>query len=489
MAAETETELKLIADAAGIAAIVGDSALFGGRTETRQISTYFDAPDLPLAEAGLSLRIRAIGERRIQTVKAERATVAGLFARAEWERDVSGDLPEPGDVAEALGGAAPDLLAPVFRTEVERVKTVFHLDDSRIEMVADRGRVVAEGADGATTPIGEIELELLSGDPAALFGLARRIARVAPVRIGVESKSERGYALLRAKPDKAAKAEPVRSDRGMDAAALFAAVAGACLRHYRLNEDRLIATGGAEPLHQARVALRRLRSAFTTFHDILDGPEHERLRAELRWLAALLGDVRNIDVLLPRIADPDARDRLAKARAEALAIVMEAIESARVRDLMLDLAEWAAFGAWRGTAGTKALRATPARDYAAAKLDRLRRRLRRRGRDLATLDDDARHEVRIIGKKMRYAAEFFAGLFPAPKRVRRRGHFLGRLEGMQAALGDLNDLASGRALLTELGFADVERLLDAGDRAPPMALLAAAGKAHDSAMDEKRFWK
>ncbi|MET0268904.1 MAG: CYTH domain-containing protein, partial [Sphingomonas sp.] len=179
MSAETETELKLVADEAAIAAIVGNSSLFGGRTETRQVSTYFDTTDLALSAAGLSLRVRAIGDRRIQTVKADRATMASLFARAEWERDIDGDAPEPADLTEALGKAPPDRLVPMFRTEVERVKTIFVLDDSKIEMVADRGCVVAgEAAGGATAPIGEIELELMAGDAVALFGLARRIARV-----------------------------------------------------------------------------------------------------------------------------------------------------------------------------------------------------------------------------------------------------------------------------------------------------------------------
>lgn len=486
MSASTETELKLIVDEAAIDRLLADPGLFVGRAETRQVSTYHDTEVHALAAAGLSLRVRAIGARRVQTVKAEQATMASLFARAEWERDIAGDVPEPDDVIEALGGAVPGPLVPRFRTEVQRVKTVFQQDDSAIELVADRGRVVA-GDD--TAPIAEIELELMTGDPRSLFTLARRIAHIAPVRLGVESKSERGYALLRGNPGKAAKAEPLRLDRDLDAAGLFAAVTGACLRHFRLNEDRLIATGGAEPLHQARVALRRLRSAFTTFRDIASDDHYERLRGELRWLAALLGDVRNIDVLLPRITEPDAHARLTAARADALKVVLDALDSPRVRDLMLDLAEWIAFGAWRDNPDTAALRQTPARDYAAVKLDRLARKLRREGAHLAGLDDDARHEVRIIGKKVRYAAEFFAALFPSAKRTRRRERFLDRLETMQTALGDLNDLASGRQLLAELGFLDPERLLAGGGGKPTAMLLAEAEKAHDAAIDGKRFWK
>src|SRR3546814_3833396 len=59
-------------------------------------------------------------------------------------------------------------------------------------LVFDRGEAVAGDR---KSPICEIELELKDGDPAALFALARRIDTVAPVRLGVQTKAERGYRL------------------------------------------------------------------------------------------------------------------------------------------------------------------------------------------------------------------------------------------------------------------------------------------------------
>jgi triphosphatase len=129
----------------------------------------------------------------------------------------------------------------------------------------------------------------------------------------------------------------------------------------------------------------------------------------------------------------------------------------------------------------------PARIYAHDVLDRLRRRLKRTGRDLARLDDEQRHEVRIIAKKLRYAAEFFTGLFPGKKAARRRAGFLGDIEALQTALGELNDLASGRMLLASLGIADA--LLRGGKRKEPKKLLADAENAHDAIIDGKRFWR
>ena len=58
---------------------------------------------------------------------------------------------------------------------------------------------------------------------------------------------------------------------------------------------------GADPedLHKFRVATRRIRSLLRSTRGQLDDRgEGERLRAELKWLASLLGDVRDRDVLI-----------------------------------------------------------------------------------------------------------------------------------------------------------------------------------------------
>jgi CHAD domain-containing protein len=50
-------------------------------------------------------------------------------------------------------------------------------------------------------------------------------------------------------------------------------------------------------------------------------------------------------------------------------------------------------------------------------------------------------EAPAAAKKLRYAAEFFAGAFPCKKSARRREAFVAALEQLQDALGDLNDIA------------------------------------------------
>lgn len=64
-------------------------------------------------------------------------------------------------------------------------------------MALDRGRVKRSGPeDGhASEPVCEVELELKRGSPSDVFALARVIGNHVPVRIGVESKAERGFDL------------------------------------------------------------------------------------------------------------------------------------------------------------------------------------------------------------------------------------------------------------------------------------------------------
>ena len=156
---------------------------------------------------------------------------------------------------------------------------------------------------------------------------------------------------------------------------------------------------------------------------------------------------------------------------------------------MLDLVAWIAIGSWRDAEATADVRTIPACDFAAATLDTLRRRVKRRGHHLAKLDEEPRHRVRIAGKTLRYAAEFFSGLYPGKKAGRRRETFLDALEDLQTELGHLNDLASGRALFDELGIGNADTILAAGKKGDPARLLPKAEDAHDRLIDAKRFWR
>jgi len=480
-----EVELKLEIAREDAAKFEASGLLADSPKKVRQISTYFDTPEQDVANAGFSLRIRRSGKKRVQTIKADGASAAGLFMRSEWERAAEDDTPvlDYTTPLPALLGDKADSIVPAFEVEIDRQTWTVDEGGAAIELVLDRGEVVAGER---RSPVCEIELELKSGDPAALFAFARRIDAVVPIRLGVLSKAERGYALAGAAPTRVM-AEPVVLAGDATAAQAFGQIVQSCIRQFRLNESLLLASRDAGALHQARVALRRLRSAFSIFKPMI-GNAGAELRAELRWLASELGQARDLDVLLKRAGPGPLYDRIAAMREAAYDGACEILASARARRLLFDVTEWAATADWAGKAGGGHNGNAPACDFAAKALDRYRRKVKRKGRDLAELDDEARHEVRKSAKKLRYAAEFFAGLFERKNETRRHRRFVKALEALQDQLGALNDLATAPDVLKKLGVADDPGAADLLARGKKRKLLDAAVDAYEDFIDTKRFW-
>ena len=484
MGSEIEVKLDITPQAA---AAIEQAGLLGGAPLVEDLrSIYFDTADHALAAAGLSLRIRRAGDRRIQTVKASGGSTAGLFARSEWERPVEGDVPILDDTTpiRAVIGDAADAIAPLFEVRIERRLWNVAEGDAAIELVVDRGEV---RAGDRVTPIVEIELELKQGEPLALFAMARRLDAVAPVRLGVRSKSERGYDLADA-AHTAFKAERIALTGDMTAETAFQHIVRSCIRQFRLNEALLLQGGHPEALHQARVALRRMRSAFTVFKPLIGGADAARLQHDLRSLAATLGEARDLDVLLDRADPGDLHDRIAAAREASYARVGEALDAPWARALMLDVLQWVTAGDWLAIADTAADRHRPVREFAIAALDRFRRKVKKDGHDLVHADDEARHDVRKDAKKLRYAAEFFRALFERKRERRRYKRFVGALEALQDQLGALNDLASAPAVLDRIGLAGHADAIG-GSGPGKKALVRAAADAHEDLIDTKRFWR
>lgn len=511
MANPREIELKLELDSAGVgsrlpAGLRRLPGVVGGR---RLRSRYFDTADLALHREGLTLRVRGDGEGFVQTVKREAGT--SLIERPEWEITLRRDEP---DLAAAVASGAPahlqevGALVPVFETRIARTAWRFERGGSDIELVFDQGEV-ATGAQAS--PIREIELELKGGAPGELFRLARELARRMPLRLGIQSKSERGYRLVTGSSPGPAKAEKLHLAADADAGEAFRAVALACLRHFRLNEAGIIDGRDPESLHQARVAIRRLRSAFTLFRPVIDDDESRRLMAALRRLSAALGEARNLDVYLSRRIGseverqpgepglPELRTRIEVDRERAYDRIVRRLRSAPFRVLTIDLLAFVEDGDWRRDEAGSSTRGGPARDFAASVLDRRWRKLRKSGRHLDKLAPADRHEVRIAAKKLRYASEFFAGLFRGKEARRRHKDFVAALEGLQGELGSLNDIATGHEMAVSLargldGTRETPALLFAAGHlsgeadAHEAELLRAAAEAHKAIRKAKPFW-
>ena len=233
----------------------------------------------------------------------------------------------------------------------------------------------------------------------------------------------------------------------------FRALCTACVQH--LESNRYGALAGADPeyLHQMRVALRRLRTAFEIFDDVLPAPVGADLLDELRWLRRALGGARDWDVfnagtLRPALAQHPRHAGLRGLRAaceeqgaEARAVAQRALESRRYYALMRALRALS-YGD-SPLPPPRARRPLPMPRYAHFAIAALIGRARRRGRKLMRLDPEELHRLRKAVRRLRYALLFLAPLLPG----RRARSLAGAVETLQEALGGLNDCAVGKRLL------------------------------------------
>jgi triphosphatase len=216
-----------------------------------------------------------------------------------------------------------------------------------------------------------------------------------------------------------------------------------------------------EPVHQMRVAVRRLRSAIKVFRRAVRSPEVDAADAGLKALAARLGPTRDWDVFVTETfatvaeafpGDKHLKRLLAAAERRRRTCHSELrafLTSIDFHRLGIELACLAGGTEWQETLGEaeKAELALSLEQFAARVLDRRLKRLVQVETALSELEPSELHSVRLVAKRLRYAAEIFAPLFPA----KAANRYLRRLSDLQDRLGMLNDVSVAQALLGELG--------------------------------------
>jgi len=281
----------------------------------------------------------------------------------------------------------------------------------------------------------------------------------------------------------------MRADRA------FQAVARRCVERFSRHLPELRQSWDAEALHQARVGLRQLLAAFSLFRPMIGGPGFAPLRDRVKAVARILGEARNLDIMLEaarRHDLPALRGTVSVMRSQSYAGLMRRLDDAGNRHLAGDLLEWIEHGSWRSR--HKALRHQSLRAFAGRRLERKWRDLAQRGKTLKSLAAQPRHKVRIAAKKLRYALEFMAPLAQGRAARGRRDRLIGTLEEMQDALGTLNDMRAeariaprvarkGRAAAFAAG-----RFMGAEETRAP-ALLRRAAKAGRALRRRKPFWR
>jgi triphosphatase len=457
-----ETELKLAATPRTLARLAADPLL--GRPQgspQHLLAVYYDTSRHALWKRRLTLRLRRERGRWWQTVKGGGSVEAGLHRREEFTRRATGPEPDLGllgasEIEKSVAAAARRArLRPAFRIEIERDRRLLApAPGVAIEASLDRGRIHGGESRAAVC---ELELELKRGPASSLYELARQIAARYPVRLEHRSKAERGFEAIGA-----LRPAPVRGNlrvirRGMSAAEAFSAACTSCLNHLQANQRGVIRGAHAEYLHQARVALRRLRSVLDAFGPLLRTESAAPRVKALRRLTQMLGPARDWDVfaadtLAPILRQfPGHRGLAALARGcgrrreAANRAARRALSGRRAQALLIDVAAWLASRSWVAAASAESRQAWKgaARPYAAAVLDRYHRRMLKRGRGIRSASLARLHRLRIAAKRLRYAAGFFAPLFP---RARARA-LLRALNELQDALGAINDGAIAPELI------------------------------------------
>lgn len=512
MSSEIELKLALSPEAARTLArepLLAAATVKGPHTQ-RYYGVYYDTPEHALARSGVALRLRKQGRRWIQTVKEEGRVEGGLHERPEYEAPAAaGQLNLLALAMTPVGAlfADPEVagrLAPLFVTDVRRTLRRLETGQAEIELALDRGEI---RAGERTDPVCELELELKSGTPAAVYELALALQDKIRLRVENRSKAERGHALAGTTTPAPVRARPAAIDAAEPVSRAFQTIAFACLAHAQANEPGILA-GDPDPeyVHQMRVGLRRLRSVFSVFGSVLPRPACQPAIDEIRWIAGSLGPARDWDVLatetLPPIADAfPGHEGLARL-AQAIAVLRDegnrgaraAVASERYERLLLRLAAWLACERWRAVMPEDALPilAEPLRTFAERVLQRRHRRVKRRGRGHASFSPEERHQLRIAVKKLRYAAEFFGPIFE-PDAVRAYGR---GLTALQNVLGVLNDAAVTERLLHELAarypdpsYAEPIGIVTGWTRQLMLERLSHLTEAWERFEDAKPFWR
>jgi triphosphatase len=459
----TEIELKLAADAKDFARIRRTSFWSGPvRAQTRVLdSIYFDTVGHDLRARGFSLRLRKVGQRFRQTFKASGA--GGYFERREFEIDLRENKPDLSAVDDPsirlqLADIDAAELKPIFTTHVRRSRKLYQPEvGTAVEISLDDGEV----RDGkGTAPLSEIELELKQGPPETLFNVARELRGIIPLRLQVQSKPEIGYTLCEGKLADWTTAGRLELRQDMTTEVALDAIIEYCVSHILRNDKCAAERAHIEGVHQVRVGLRRLRSGLRLFRSVLPRDQYDWIAGEARMFANALGPTRDLDVFRSSILPPVARrfadaadfagldGTAARLQDQDYELVRETMSSERFTIFMIELMRWRKMRSWRNQTVTAeaAHLFSPIGDLSTPLLIKRHKAVVKKGRGFADLSVDARHEVRLLVKKLRYATDFFEGLYPSKSGKR----YIRHLRRLQDDLGHLNDVVTLNAILDRI---------------------------------------
>jgi CHAD domain-containing protein len=300
----------------------------------------------------------------------------------------------------------------------------------------------------------------LQGPDAWLQATSLTMAEALPLSVPLASLPVEAMALARGLPCPARHSGGPVVVPGSSVGASISLIIGHLTDVILASVPDVVAAQSPDPVHGMRVAIRRLRSAFSIFRRAADGPAFGAIQQPLRDLAILLGVARDWDVFLAGtgadVAAAFEGDRrisamlvtAAKQRDAAYAGLRRFFASPEYRQIALSLVHLSALDLWRAELDEEHRAALEEEigPYATALLTKRHAQMLRPGRDISDLPVEELHDLRKQGKRLRYAAEFFAPLYGRNDTKR----FIRRVSDLQEELGHLNDGAAAASLMEAL---------------------------------------
>ena len=410
-------------------------------------AVYYDTDDLRLSQAGATLRYRT-GEQdhAIWTLKLP---IPGDSATAREEISAAAEgrstPPEISDLTTAF--IRSDKLLPVTTLKTKRRRWMLR-DDSGAEMaeLVDDDVSVLEGRK-VVGRFREIEVEQRAATGKQLKRIARSLREAGAVDAEPIPKASRALSLRAETPDPPG----APNDDGSVGAALTAALK-ADLERLVIHDP--VARIGKDPegVHQMRVATRRIRSNIKAYGELIDESWAAETGTDLKWLAKLLGEVRDLDVLQERLKNKAEGidglrplfESLIRQHRRARSRLLEGLRSDRYR-LLIEMLVTAS-----RQMPVNELASEDASTATRSIITRLWSEMASEARSLGGgATDDQKHQIRIQAKRLRYAIEAAAPRLGNDGREAKR--FADRLADLQDVLGEHQDARVARETLTAMG--------------------------------------
>lgn len=274
-------------------ALTAQGALVSEAVEKRLQNDYYDTPEHLFEKHKIGFRVRGVNGQYEQTVKTNGKVTGGLHERAEYNIPLVQNEPDLALFDKAVWPEGWNIdeingqLARQFSTHFTRTAFIVEINDAKIELVFDVGDAIT---DKASSPIQEIELELLEGEVHALFVLATLMLGHIPMRLSDVSKAARGYQLLHGSARKVSPLPellPVQADSTTQHT--FVQAMQCALSHWQHHEHLFLETKSVKMLGEVASGIRMLKQTVTLFLQALDCPELQALHRQLvsfekRWV-------------------------------------------------------------------------------------------------------------------------------------------------------------------------------------------------------------